>query len=1305
MKKSFRKRMLSGFTAALMGVSVILPSIATLPLSTGAAEASANIPTLPMGDSSPSQVEGSDITIYDKEYSNYGLFNTTMPLGLANNFHLFAFESLDIGAHCNGNFAAPKVNVPGNWGTSQLKGSGGDLTVITEEIVSMSPVTDTNILFVPEKYEVKVTSGNGETLVEKGNPINNGDMVYINDHKITFNATPSYIYKVSEDFIDFAKEQQSYISFANELRDPAVWNIKNPIGKDNMLKGASQLTGSYNLNNEYVIAITDEQKEGPCVLNINVKDIVEGNGPFNGFVIDNIGDEPLVINMDLAGYGSEYSQSFSMKFKKNGEDLNNLEESIYGGTSILWNYYDSSNETDGTFSGNILLQNTVIGSVLAPKALVSAGSNVDGTIIANVIKTSAETHRSDFLSPSGLTVQKTWSDGNNQHLTGSVEVQLYSANVPDADIFKFDDEEYAASIGLQKYGEPVKLSSENGWRHNWGNLLNASSEDEGREPFFYYAKEVSLDGYAISSYVNGNGVKGTGVITLSNTPLNYSVKINKVNEINEPVEGALFGLYDGDTLVKKWTSGATATDIKIPSAINISELSEKNEFTSTYTIKEIMAPEGYITDTSSQKITLKETVEVTEADGQPFVTKINATMEYTIGSGYYAQKNTYNYEITENYTDGFISSRDIAVTRDVWTGGGGYVPPTTVTDAFTVDFVNGIVTAGETQISSVDTDAEYVIPSGAPYMPDTVYHYDSSSYMVTSDTNSLTFTNKVAPLLQKVDDSGNVLAGAKLKLEEGTLSPGEEGFTFTVNAEAEAIQWESGYDEALSFSTISTEDFVDGTYNHVYRISETEAPAGYDKAEDIYLVKQESYSNYGRSINVYYITAENGKVTTFPLELGYWYNMPIVNESDEEHGWSKMDILNSELSDRIIKMTDKKIKGIEINFNKVEVLKTENGDISFTDKAITGAEVDLYADDGSEEGVLIAKNIFGKNSSEIKLSEIKTGPAEKENFEKYVQKGRLLPGKYFLVEKKAPEGVTPFEGKQYFTVTDDSKAITGVSSQVSVGSFASGKQLVVGNAGRKVVAISYVKKSGNQGKINDSNGTTIAELNFNDDSGKMDLPTDRVFTIPEDGIIVFDKERAIEFESLTLHFEIDSNIKSDYLNIISPNMGQYNIYVGNYKGGVLETPKYEVVINKKDAAGENGNEVAGATLKLTGTDVSGNAITFAEGSLVLGNDAEAISASGDNLSWKSGNTPTNVTVPNGTYTLHEEAAPNGYKIASDITFKVTDGKITLIGENGEEEEVGSITMVDELIPEPTPTYEVVINKKDAAGENGNEVVG
>ncbi|MBR6792024.1 MAG: hypothetical protein IKM49_02750, partial [Ruminococcus sp.] len=104
-----------------------------------------------------------------------------------------------------------------------------------------------------------------------------------------------------------------------------------------------------------------------------------------------------------------------------------------------------------------------------------------------------------------------------------------------------------------------------------------------------------------------------------------------------------------------------------------------------------------------------------------------------------------------------------------------------------------------------------------------------------------------------------------------------------------------------------------------------------------------------------------------------------------------------------------------------------------------------------------------------------------------------------------------------------------------------------------------------------------------------------------------------------------------------------------------------VSISKQDVAGA---ELAGAELTLTGKTASGEDITFSTNDVILGAEASfSDNNSATALSWISGNTPTSIkNLPDGIYTLHEEVAPEGYEVATDITFVVENGAVTTIND-------------------------------------------
>ena len=122
-----------------------------------------------------------------------------------------------------------------------------------------------------------------------------------------------------------------------------------------------------------------------------------------------------------------------------------------------------------------------------------------------------------------------------------------------------------------------------------------------------------------------------------------------------------------------------------------------------------------------------------------------------------------------------------------------------------------------------------------------------------------------------------------------------------------------------------------------------------------------------------------------------------------------------------------------------------------------------------------------------------------------------------------------------------------------------------------------------------------------------------------------------------------------------------------------EVEKHDVVISKTDI---NGHEIAGAQLKITGRE-------------------EDASADITPIAWVSeeGKNRT-VQLRPGTYTLHEEAAPESglYIKADDITFTVDkDGKVKVDGND-----VDKVTMIDEY---NTASLRV---KKTVTGDMGNK---
>lgn len=98
-----------------------------------------------------------------------------------------------------------------------------------------------------------------------------------------------------------------------------------------------------------------------------------------------------------------------------------------------------------------------------------------------------------------------------------------------------------------------------------------------------------------------------------------------------------------------------------------------------------------------------------------------------------------------------------------------------------------------------------------------------------------------------------------------------------------------------------------------------------------------------------------------------------------------------------------------------------------------------------------------------------------------------------------------------------------------------------------------------------------------------------------------------------------------------------------------------------------GTELAGASIVITRTD--DDQFKFTDENVTFANTATdtnltALQASGgaSSISFKSGDTNTVLhNLPDGTYKMHEEVAPDGYLTATDITFEVRNGAVVASG--------------------------------------------
>ena len=143
MKKSMGKRLLSGATSALLALSYGIPSDTVLHVRAAADD-----------KNTYSSTANDGLPILDKPYEQT-IWYRNNPLGVAGDFHLFAFDTAITDAHINGNVAAPNLIVRSGV-PSPNQNVGRLLNVITDSITWEATANTNQSTYFPSTAGRKV---------------------------------------------------------------------------------------------------------------------------------------------------------------------------------------------------------------------------------------------------------------------------------------------------------------------------------------------------------------------------------------------------------------------------------------------------------------------------------------------------------------------------------------------------------------------------------------------------------------------------------------------------------------------------------------------------------------------------------------------------------------------------------------------------------------------------------------------------------------------------------------------------------------------------------------------------------------------------------------------------------------------------------------------------------------------------------------------------------------------------------------------------------------------------------------------
>ena len=293
-------------------------------------------------------------------------------LSYAANFHIFGNKAT-LNTHTNGNLAVGELVGNVNFGTNIHEG------LVSKDLYYIGKLDSINASsFVPDQSgrTNKVVFGPGVSISIKGG------QVYVD-----INGSEQRLDHLKDTDVYQDSDKSNYIDIQGILKKLSdnsttlyTQNIDNELisfdGQDQNSRTINVSSLKTNDNNQIIVDIkaSDLEKNTP----ITIKGIKKDSGSIIFNIVDDNGN-PIT---GIVNVNSQIKLIYT-----DGTTRSNHETEDFSDAHILWNFGKSS-----AVNINAAFQ----GSVLAPKADIVVGQNLDGNIIGNSVTINAESHRWDF---------------------------------------------------------------------------------------------------------------------------------------------------------------------------------------------------------------------------------------------------------------------------------------------------------------------------------------------------------------------------------------------------------------------------------------------------------------------------------------------------------------------------------------------------------------------------------------------------------------------------------------------------------------------------------------------------------------------------------------------------------------------------------------------------------------------------------------------------------------------------------------------------------------------------------------------
>jgi choice-of-anchor A domain-containing protein/LPXTG-motif cell wall-anchored protein len=310
----------------------------------------------------------------DEQFASSKSYNPDLALGTAGNFHIVAFDTATLGAHINGNVLCNNLVAGSNFGTNGYNETSAYVANDYVTVSGCSGSTNTNPLVLGNQAKLGLTETNSSFMVNNSK---------LDRPKIIYRDSPNLSY------ININKVKDEMIAISSSLAArPETSNIS--ITSENCVK-------TYTLNDP----------DGVATINLTAEELASlpTDVFFKGFKTDHSGT--VIVNVDCNNENVTLPERAYVFIDGKQQGTNEVTQFAAG--KVIWNFTNCS--------GTTIQAKNMTGTIIALGASVLLTQNINGTIIANNTKNTAETHRTDFTgklidSSVSFKVSKNFKDNN-----------------------------------------------------------------------------------------------------------------------------------------------------------------------------------------------------------------------------------------------------------------------------------------------------------------------------------------------------------------------------------------------------------------------------------------------------------------------------------------------------------------------------------------------------------------------------------------------------------------------------------------------------------------------------------------------------------------------------------------------------------------------------------------------------------------------------------------------------------------------------------------------------------------------------